>query len=77
MDKGEDMELIGKHVMYFDFLGIDSFGYIVAIEPGPEPDIVYCYIEDEDMEDNIHEDVVNGKKIKYAEIRLSSEVYPD
>ena len=72
----ETHELIGKHIIYYDYLGIESYGIIVAIEPYSE-DQVYVYIEDEDGEDNIHEDIVNGKQIKYSEIRLSSEIYLD
>lgn len=70
-------ELIGKHIIYFDYLGIESYGIIVGIEPCNEEDQVYVYIEDEDGEDNIHEDIINGKHIRYAEIRLSSEIYLD
>ena len=73
----EAYELIGKHIVYFDYLGIDSYGIVKAIEPGPTEDTVYVYIEDEDGEDNIHEDYVNGQLIKYAEIRLSSEIFLD
>lgn len=72
----ESYELIGQHVVYYDYLGIESYGIIVAIEPYSE-DQIYVYIEDEDGEDNIHEDIINGKQIRYAEMRLSSEIYLD
>ena len=70
-------ELIGKHIIYFDYLGIESYGIIAGVEPCNEEDQVYVYIEDEDIGDNIHEDIINGKNIRYAEIRLSTEIYLD
>lgn len=70
--------IIGKHVRYFDYLDDERFGTIVAIEPYPmDPEVVYVYIEDEDPEYNVHQDFVNGSLITYAEIRPSTEVYPD
>lgn len=70
---------IGLHVKYYDYLGIDRFGTIVAVEPTNMygSDIFYVYIEDENMDYNIHEDIINGTRIKYAELRLSIEVYID
>lgn len=72
----ETNELIGQHVIYYDYIGIECYGIIVAIEPFSE-DEVLIYIEDEDSEDNIHNDIVNGINIRYAEIRRSSEIYLD
>lgn len=70
--------IIGKHVKYFDYVGDERFGTIIAAEPYPmDPEVAYVYIEDEDPEYNIHEDFVGGTLIKYAEIRPSTEVYPD
>ena len=71
-------EIIGLSVRYFDYLGLERFGRIVFAEPSnTNPDIVYVYIEDEESEFNIHEVAAVSKIIKYAEIRESTEVYPD
>lgn len=71
-------EIIGLSVRYFDYLGLERFGRIVFAEPSNmTPDIVYVYIEDEESEFNIHELALVSKVIKYAEIRESTEVYPD
>lgn len=76
--------IIGRSVKYYDFLGDERFGTIVAIEPiinrsaeSVYDNIAYIYVEDNEPEMNIHEDVVNGTLIKYAEIRPSDEVYID
>ena len=76
--------LIGKTVKYFDYLGFERFGRIIFGESSNtlinyetgECDI-YVYIEDEESEFNIHEIIINGEAKKYAEIRVSSEVYID
>jgi len=71
-------EIIGLHVRYFDYLELERFGTIIFAEPYMNrQDIVYVYIEDEEPEFNIHSDVLGGKEIKYAEIRLSTEVSLD
>ena len=71
-------EIIGLSVRYFDYLGLERFGRIVFAEPSnTNPDMVYVYIEDEESEFNIHELALVSKVIKYAEIRESTEVYPD
>ena len=71
-------EIIGLSVRYFDYLGLERFGRIVFAEPSnTNPDMVYVYIEDEESEFNIHEVALMSKVIKYAEIRESTEVYPD
>lgn len=73
-----DINVIGLHVKYYDYLGIDRFGKIVAVERSNQfPDKFYVYIEDEVPEYNIHEDIVNGVMVRYAELRLTEEVYPD
>lgn len=71
--------IIGKAVKYYDYVGDERFGSIIAIEPSNfGEDIVYCYIEDEDPEYNIHNDLImNGMIKRYAELRLSTEVYID
>lgn len=69
-------EVIGTHVRYFDYLDAERFGTVVAAEPvlyGPG-DLAWLYIEDEEPEYNIHQDIVFGKLITYAEIRVSNEV---
>lgn len=67
---------IGKAVKYFDYLGFERYGSIVAIEPYPmDPNQLYIYISDEEPEFNIHQ--MEGTGIKYAEIRPSGEVYLD
>lgn len=71
-------EVIGLSVRYFDYLGLERFGRIVFAEPSnTNPDMVYVYIEDEESEFNIHELALVSKVIRYAEIRESTEVYPD
>lgn len=70
--------LIGKSVKYFDYVGDERFGKIIAIEPyAYDSDLAYIYIEDQEIEYNIHQDIVNGILIKYADIVLSEEVYLD
>jgi len=71
------VSIIGAHVKYFDFLGEMHYGSIIAVEPSPNPEEPYLYISDEDEEFNTHEDLVNGTMIRYAEIRISSEVCLD
>ena len=71
-------EIIGLSVRYFDYLGLERFGRIVFAEPSnTNPDIVYVYIEDEESEFNVHDITTVNGLIKYAEIRESTEVYPD
>lgn len=78
MDLKDINELIGKQVIYHDYLGEEHYGHILAIEPCQNiPDEVYIYIEDEEIEFNIHQDMVNGNLITYAEIKPSSEVILD
>ena len=71
-----DETVIGKSVKYYDYLGFERFGKIVAIEPYVHP-IYWIYIEDSDPDFNFYEDVVNGKVVSYGEIRPSDEVYID
>jgi len=70
-------ECIGKSVIYYDYLGLERYGRIVAVEPGKEPDTPWLYITDTDEEYNTHYDTVNGSNIKYAELRVSSDVILD
>ena len=71
-------EIIGLSVRYFDYLGLERFGRIVFAEPSnANPNTVYVYIEDEESEFNVHEVALVSKVIRYAEIRESTEVYPD
>lgn len=69
-------EVIGTHVRYFDYLGLERFGIVIAAEHYRD-DLAYLYIEDEEPEYNIHEDFVNGAIVRYAEIRLSDQVNID
>ena len=70
-------KFLGKTIKYYDYLDAERYGRIAAIEPNPNaPDTPFIYIEDEEQEFNEHSDVIAGKEIKYADIRLSSEVYP-
>lgn len=70
--------LVGLHVRYFDYLGLERFGKIVATEPYlSDHSVAYIYIEDDDPEYNIHQDMVFGNNITYAELRLSTEVNID
>ena len=76
MDNQEIKSLIGKTIKYYDYLDTERFGRIVGIENNHnDPSAPFIYIEDEEMEYNIHSDIINGSQIAYAEIRLSSEVY--
>ena len=68
-------KLIGKKVRYFDYNGFERYGSIVAIEPYPKDDsVVYLYISDDDIDYNIHNDIVFGVLVNYADIRTSIEV---
>ena len=69
-------EVIGTHVRYFDYLGLERFGIVIAAEYYRD-DLAYLYIEDEEPEYNIHEDFVNGTIVRYAEIRMSNQVNID
>lgn len=71
--------IIGKAIKYYDYVGDERFGSIVAIEPSNiEDDVVYCYIEDEDPSYNIYDElIIDGMVKRYAELRLSTEVYID
>ena len=71
-------DVIGKSVKYYDYLDDERFGTIVAIEPYNQNEgVVYVYISDNEEEYNFHQDMVGGKLVKYAELRLSTEVYLD
>lgn len=72
----QKFNIIGKSVIYTDFLGVESYGRIVAVEPYHD-DIYYVYIEDEDTSLNVHRDTVDGEEVTYAEIRPSDQVYLD
>lgn len=70
--------IIGLHIKYFDYLGLERFGRICYVEPSNiSQDIVYIYIEDEEPEFNIHTVMTSMGSIKYAEIRTNEEVYLD
>lgn len=71
-------EILGKHVRYSDYVGEERFGIIVATEPYPyDTELVYVYIEDEIGDKNEYQDWVNGRDVRYAAIKLSSEVVID
>ena len=60
-------DIIGAGVTYSDYLGIDRHGTIIGVEPYPhDQSIVYIYIEDDDIELNIHQDTINNKIIRYS-----------
>lgn len=70
--------IIGLHIKYFDYLGLERFGRICYSEPSNmSPEIVYVYIDDEEPEYNIHTVMTPNGEIKYAEIRTNTEVYLD
>lgn len=60
----EFAKLLGTSVKYFDYIGDERFGRIIAIEtkndPGPYKDLYWIYIEDEDPELNDKTDFING-----------------
>ena len=69
---------IGQSVKYFDYLDGERFGKIIAIEPYyQDPSLIWVYIEDEEDEYNNKVDIINGAEIRYAELRISSDVYID
>ena len=68
---------IGLHVKYFDMMGCETYGYIVAVEESHDPEVPYVYIVNEDSEIESHEDFVNGQNIIYTDIRPSTEVIID
>lgn len=70
--------IIGLHIKYFDYLGLERFGRICYAEPSNvNPNQIYVYIDDEEPEFNIHEVITPSGPLKYAEIRTNEEVYPD
>ena len=70
--------LLGKAVIYYDYVGDERYGKIIAIEPySTDSDLAWIYISDNEDIYNIHEDVVNENLIKYAAIKLSDEIYLD
>lgn len=85
----EVKDIIGTSVTYKDYLGLEREGKIAWLEEynedydESEGMIVWLYIVDDDPEHNVHEIVINmGTEIKpdirrimYAELRLSTEVY--
>lgn len=74
----EPDSIVGTRVKYYDYLDSERFGKIIAVEPYPyHDDMIYCYIEDDDMEENMYEDVVNGEMIRYAALRVSVDIYLD
>lgn len=77
----EPYQIEGLHVKYYDFLGQERYGNVVAVEPNPiNPDIPYLYIKDEDFESmEIHSDYIpyKGTTVEYNEIRTSDQVFPD
>lgn len=77
--KTKNDNIVGKSVKYYDYVGDERFGTIVAIEPSCFGEYIpYCYIEDDDPSYNIHTElIINGIVKRYAEIRLSTEVYID
>lgn len=71
-------DIIGLHVKYFDYLGLERFGRICYTEPSNmNPSIIYVYIDDEEPEFNIHTIMTPNGELKYAEIRTNEEVYLD
>ena len=87
----EAKDILGLHIYYNDYLGIERTGIIGWFEEylGDEPDedgkkTVWLYIVDEDPEYNNKEFVFNAgtdekpdiRTLCYAELRLSSEVRP-
>ena len=70
------MKIKGMPIKYLDYLDMERYGVIHHAEPYQD-DIYYVYIEDEDDELNIHEDEIDGELVKYAEIRLSTQVWLD
>ena len=88
----EAKDIIGTHIFYKDYLGIERAGIIGWFEDykGDEPDedglkTVWLYVCDEDPEYNTHQIVVDMgqpgrpdlKTICYADMRLSTEVRLD
>lgn len=69
--------VIGLHVKYFDIMGCETYGYIVAAEASNDPEVPYLYIANEDSEMESHEDLVNGQNVTYNDIRPSTEVIID
>lgn len=72
---------IGRHVRYYDEMGSELFGNIVAIEiesREDREDIYWIYITDEDaINREKHTDEVNGIIITYTDLRPSIEIELD
>lgn len=70
--------IIGTRVIYFDYLGCERYGKVVFFEPCSfDNTIVYLYIEDDEYDENNKSILINNIEIRYAEIRLSSDVALD
>ena len=72
-------DFIGRTVRYFDYIGSERYGRIVYMEPCTAAHVLegtmYVYIEDEEIELNIHEaSFVDVGDICYAEIRISTDI---
>lgn len=75
MPQEELNNIIGMKVRYFDYIGSERFGKIIAVEPSQLATVYYCYIEDDEPDENTHQDIVNNQNIQYAAIRPSIELY--
>ena len=89
----EAKDVIGNHVIYYDYLGYERTGIVGFIEPYNAPDdtpgegsVVWVYIVDDDPDYNVHEFIYNAngnmqcpdlRHLMYAEMRLSTEVILD
>jgi hypothetical protein len=70
--------IIGKKIVYLDYLGCERYGKIIHIEPYPLQDnLVYVYIQDDEYSENTHTIITQNGEEMYAELRLSNEVYFD
>ena len=71
-------DIIGKKIVYSDYLGCERYGKIIHIEPYPLQDnLVYVYIQDDEYSENTHTIITQNGEEMYAELRLSNEVYFD
>ena len=67
-------EIIGRMVQYQDASGEIRTGKIVDLEPSNIPEVAFLYIYDVgDYASNDKLDIVNGKELRYADIKASIE----
>ena len=83
-----DHQLVGRDIIYKDYLGYERPGKIGFVEPYEAPSdepMVWCYIVDDDPEYNNKQFIFNAgtqvaqdiRTLYYADLRLNTEIALD